>query len=216
MSKKTEEPTDIKDLTDEQLKSSLTEKQRLFLQEFLSNGFNGTKAALAIYATDDYSTAANIASENLKKPKLSELKRRWLEAKAMKADEALARLGSIARGDLGDFLEIQEDGTIKMTLQKAKQHGLTHLIKKVRNKRIPEKDHETGDILYTHDVQVELYSSHDALRDICRTLGLFTDNINAQIDGVVGVLKTGPDVDPEQWAKQIASYRQKVQEEMGF
>ncbi len=62
-----------------------------------------------------------------------------------------------------------------------------------------------------HEVQVELYSSHDALRDIARTPGLFKDHIHATLEGQIGVLKTGPDVDQGTWAKQVADYRAKLQ-----
>lgn len=44
-------------------------KQRKFVNEVAQTG-NGTQAALKVYDTDDYMTAANIASENLNKPKI--------------------------------------------------------------------------------------------------------------------------------------------------
>lgn len=44
----------------------LTVKQAKFFKEYLKDG-NGTRAALAVYGTDDYQSAASIASENLKK-----------------------------------------------------------------------------------------------------------------------------------------------------
>lgn len=47
----------------------LTMKQRKFVNEVAQTG-NGTQAALKVYDTDDYMTAANIASENLNKPKI--------------------------------------------------------------------------------------------------------------------------------------------------
>ncbi len=47
---------------------NLTDKQRLFIQSYLANGFNATRAALeAGYSTQ---TAYAIASENLKKPEI--------------------------------------------------------------------------------------------------------------------------------------------------
>jgi phage terminase small subunit len=47
---------------------NLTDKQRLFIQSYLANGFNATQAALeAGYSTQ---TAYAIASENLKKPEI--------------------------------------------------------------------------------------------------------------------------------------------------
>jgi phage terminase small subunit len=46
--------------------SKITIKQSKFLKEYLKHG-NGTKAALAVYDTKDYNSAAQIAHENLKK-----------------------------------------------------------------------------------------------------------------------------------------------------
>lgn len=47
----------------------LTKKERGFVNDYIKTG-NGVEAALANYDTKDYSTAGNIASENLKKPKI--------------------------------------------------------------------------------------------------------------------------------------------------
>ena len=49
----------------------LTHKQKKFADEYLET-VNRTKAALEAYDTKDYMTAANIGSENLKKPKIIE------------------------------------------------------------------------------------------------------------------------------------------------
>jgi phage terminase small subunit len=47
---------------------NLTDKQRLFIQNYLSNGFNATKAALDAGYSEN--TAYSIASENLRKPEI--------------------------------------------------------------------------------------------------------------------------------------------------
>lgn len=52
----------------ENKKLSLTLKQRSFLREYFKTG-NATLAALKVYDTDDYFSAASIASQNLKKLK---------------------------------------------------------------------------------------------------------------------------------------------------
>ncbi len=49
--------------------NDLTKKQKGFVEDYIETG-NGTQAALNNYDTDDYSTAGNIASDNLKKPKI--------------------------------------------------------------------------------------------------------------------------------------------------
>lgn len=48
----------------------LTKKQAEFVAEYVENGHNGTQAALQVYDTTDENTAAVIASENLRKPKI--------------------------------------------------------------------------------------------------------------------------------------------------
>lgn len=50
----------------------VTPKQKEFADLYVENGGNGTAAALESYDTDSYSTAAAIASENLKKPNVVE------------------------------------------------------------------------------------------------------------------------------------------------
>lgn len=49
----------------------LTKKEKGFVRDIVA-GKNGVEAALDNYETKDYSTAGNIASENLKKPKIIE------------------------------------------------------------------------------------------------------------------------------------------------
>lgn len=50
--------------------TKLTFKQRQFIEEYIANGGNGQKAALAAYNTQDSNTARAIASENLIKPNI--------------------------------------------------------------------------------------------------------------------------------------------------
>lgn len=50
----------------------LTKKQRGFVKDYVETG-NGVESALKNYDTEDYSTAGNIASDNLKKPKIVEV-----------------------------------------------------------------------------------------------------------------------------------------------
>ena len=54
----------------------LTKKQKAHADKYLET-WNATQAALEVYDTTDYSTAWNIASDNLKKPKI----RAYLEDK---------------------------------------------------------------------------------------------------------------------------------------
>jgi phage terminase small subunit len=49
----------------------LSKKQKGFVKDYVETG-NGTQSALNNYDTKDYSTAGNIASENLEKPKIQD------------------------------------------------------------------------------------------------------------------------------------------------
>lgn len=51
------------------MEKKLTRKQSKFVKEYIETG-NGTQSALDSYDTDDYMTAAAIASENLNKPQI--------------------------------------------------------------------------------------------------------------------------------------------------
>lgn len=77
-------------------KTTLRPKQEAFATEYIANGGNGTKAALAVYDTDNPRTAAAIASENLTKPNVIEAIRRGSEDdKIAKAFDELLSLKRI-------------------------------------------------------------------------------------------------------------------------
>lgn len=52
------------------MSTRLTRKEKKFVNAIATGNISGTEAALQAYDTDDYMTAASIASENLKKPKI--------------------------------------------------------------------------------------------------------------------------------------------------
>src|SRR3990172_13012611 len=54
----------------------MTLKQTKFVREYIKNGGNGVQAALAVYDTNDYNTANQIALANLQSPTvIREIKR---------------------------------------------------------------------------------------------------------------------------------------------
>ena len=145
-------------------------KQRAFVEEYLID-FNATQAALR--AGYSPRTAYSIGPRLLKNVEVkAEFKRRF-EEKAMPADEVIARLSDMARGDLGDFLDI-ESMSFDLSLRKAKELGLTHLIKKVKQRTVTtiKKD---GDDEETHYVEIELHDSQSALEKLGKAHKLFVD-----------------------------------------
>jgi phage terminase small subunit len=110
----------------------------------------------------------------------AEIKAR-LEEKAMTADEVLRRLADIARGDIGELMDI-ESMSFDIDLQKAKEKGLTKLIKKVKQvtKTTSNRDGEEEE---TNIQEIELYSAPDALVQLGRYHKLFTDKTDITSGG---------------------------------
>lgn len=170
---------------------ALTGKQRVFIDSYLSNGFNATEAArTAGYKGNDV-TLATVGYENLRKPQISTIVSERLNEAAMSANEVLARLSKIARGEVTDFLD--EDG--KFDLRTARKLQKAGLLKKLKSKRTSKHvdtfekgDEESRETLETslvyEEVEFEVYSAHEALRDLGKFHKLFTDK--HEIGGIGG------------------------------
>lgn len=162
----------------------LTGKQKVFIDAYLSNGFNATEAARTAGYKGDSNTLSSVGYENLRKPEILVVVNGRLNEAAMSANEVLARLSRIARGEVDDFLD--EDG--KFDLPKARRLKKTGLLKKLKNKRTSKRvdTMETGgegnretletSLLY-EEVEFEMYSAHEALRDLGKYHKLFADRL---------------------------------------
>lgn len=151
---------------------ALKPKQQLFLNEYLID-MNATQAA--IRAGYSAKSAYSVGQRMLKNAEVSAEIHAKIDEKGMKADEILERLAKIARGDMGDFMDISSMN-FRLDLNKAKELGLTHLIKKVKQKTtiILSKKQEDDD-RQEEWVEVELYSALEALQLLGRHHKLFVD-----------------------------------------
>ena len=148
----------------------LTLKMRKFCLAFVgeANG-NGTEAArIAEYAGNDVTLAA-VAYENLRKPQIQEFIRqlradaeRKASDKILSATEVLVGLTKFAQADPADVFE--PDGSFN--LQKARERGVSHLIKSVN------LDKDTGKV-----TKVELYNAQQAHIDLGKHHRLFIDRV---------------------------------------
>lgn len=93
----------------------LTIKQSKFIDEFIANEGNGTKAALKVYDTDDYFTGNAIAVENLQKPLIIqaldtrfEEVQEFYKVKARRAAEITAELMEGAEDDRTKLLAAKD------------------------------------------------------------------------------------------------------------
>jgi phage terminase small subunit len=155
----------------------LNKKQRVFVEYYLRD-WNATKAArLAGYAHPNVQATRLLANIGI-----SEEIQRRLDEIIMETDEIQRRYSDIARADISDFMDI-ERMTFSLNLHKAKELGLTHLIKKVKQRTRyikPGTDDEEMEV-YT---EIELHGSLEALRDIAKMRKLFSEkgiNVNVNV-----------------------------------
>jgi len=148
----------------------LTNKQAAFLYEYLTD-FNATQAA--IRAGYSERTARSIGQELLTKPDINAEIQRKLAEKAMKPDDILREIADIARSDMGDFLDISSMSW-QIDLHKAKELGLTKLIKKVKQ-RTNITQHKDGDEEENTQVEIELADKLKALELLAKLNGMLSD-----------------------------------------
>lgn len=171
----------------------LTGKQQAFINAYLGEArFNATEAArLAGYDGGTDASLAQIGYENLRKLEIATEINARIHESAMSANEVLDRLSQIARGEVTDFLDEDGEWDLK-TARKLKKSGL---LKKVKSKRtskqvdsIINNNEDSRETLETalvyEEVEFELYSAHEALRDLGKFHKLFNDR--QEIGGLNG------------------------------
>jgi phage terminase small subunit len=170
----------------------LTAKQRVFVAAYLSNGFNATKAAIA--AGYSAKTAYSIGSENLRKPEIKAEIDAYLDDATMSAKEVLFRLTQHGRGDIG---EVWDEAEGRLDWAKAREKGLTGLIKKVERKttRLVHRDDPDEDVI---EEKVEFHNPQFALHLIGKERGLFVEKNETTLKGEIPV-KVYKTFSPDDW-----------------
>jgi phage terminase small subunit len=149
----------------------LTNKQRVFVEEYLTT-WNATEAARRAGYSGSDETLAVTGSENLRKPNVSEYIKKRISEKAMSADEVLLRLGEIARGSLKPFTKTRDDDIWPDLTADAAQEKF-HLLKKIKPKR--RVGGKPGDEWVETEVEIEIHDPLRALELLGRNHKLFTD-----------------------------------------
>jgi phage terminase small subunit len=95
------------------LAGDITLSQAMFVEAYLSNGFNATKAAqTAKYRATTMGGFSGIGSTVIRNPKVKALIARRIAERAMEADEVLARIRDVAEADMGDMVSLHaKEGT---------------------------------------------------------------------------------------------------------
>jgi len=103
---------------------ALSYKQRAFVDYYLANGGNATKAAEAA----GYSTPYQAGHRTLKNVEVQAEIAARTASRALSADEALQRLADRARVSLADFYDVDDDGNLVLNLQRARDSGKLELL----------------------------------------------------------------------------------------
>lgn len=160
--------------------SNLTIKQRLFIDHYIVC-MNATEAARRAGYEGDNATLANTGSQNLRNPYiLTEIDNR-LKKYAMSANEVLAHITDIARGDIADALNT--GGYIDPL--EAKRRGKSHMIKRFKRKTktittTNEKSGEFESEILEDEHEIEMYDRLDALKTLAKFHSLLVNRI--QVD----------------------------------
>lgn len=173
---------------DAYVNGEITLSEAIFVEEYLSNGFNATKAAKAAkYKAMTRGGFSTIGSAVLKRPKIKALVARRISERAMRADEVLDRYREVADASMEDYLTIGEveagAATFNVTgidLGKAQELNRLHLLKEVK-------------IGKDGDVHIKLRDQDHALDQLARSLGVFEkDNTVHLPPEVLALLSLSP------------------------
>jgi phage terminase small subunit len=148
----------------------LSKKHQAFADEYLRLNMNGTQAYKNVYGVKGDNHAAVNSSRLLRNTKIDEYITERLKEKAMAADEVIARIAEVGRGDLSRYVTNQGE----IDLEQLKADGLGHLLKKHKKTRrtIHQKN---GDIIETEHQEIELYPADSAHDKLMRYHGLYND-----------------------------------------
>jgi hypothetical protein len=145
------------------------------------NAYFGTRAYMSLHPKAQYDSARSSAPEILAKDSVKAEITRRLKEQAMSAEEALTRLGNMARAELHPFIKIDEDGFVWFNFAdpEAKKH--LYLIKKIKTKRERRIGDGSADAWEGEWVEVELYDAQAALRDILKMHGKLVEKIDLSV-----------------------------------
>lgn len=149
----------------------LTPKEEALVENYLSNGFNGVRAARDAGYKGNDNVLAVTAHRVLRKAKVASRVRARLDGLHANADEVLNLLADHLRADLADFTGCF-DSEGRLDLVEAQKRGVSRLVKKLKsNTRLIPQGRDEEPIRET-TVEIELYSAQDAAAKLIPVLGL--------------------------------------------
>lgn len=149
------------------LDGDISISEAMFVEEYLSNGFNGEKAARAAkYGAFTSSGFSSIGTSVLKRPKIKALIARRISERALSANEVLDRYREIADGSIESFVNLEKLDVVDLV--KGFNEGKLHLLKEIK----VGKD---------GDINIKMRDQDHALDQLARSLGVFEKDNTVQL-----------------------------------
>lgn len=178
----------------------MTNRKRIFILEYLKD-FNATRAAKAAGYSER--TARSMGHHLLTDIDVKQA----IDARIMSADEAATIITDIARGDIADLMALSTSGySLELLVRDANNELIpnpkTKLVKRIKQKvttyLAKAESDEDREVIET---ELELYSAHEAARDILKYRGKMVDrseNLNLDLstltDEQLEMLRQGKDL----------------------
>ncbi len=143
--------------------SGLTGKRELFIEHYISNGYNGKRAAEAAGYAKGHA-AETEASRLLRNAEIQERVRARVAEAGVQTNEVIGTLVSQMRADIAEILP---DNPI---VAAASARGVSHWIKKLIVKEYYDKRKDA----VVKETTIELHSSQAAAKQLCTIMGLDT------------------------------------------
>jgi phage terminase small subunit len=160
---------------------SLSLQRQLFVSEYLTC-WNATEAARRAGYSER--SAYSQGQRLLKNDEVLAAIRVYLDAKQMTADEALTLLADMARGDIGEFMDVSSMSFQLKLLDENGERKNTRVIKKIKQKTttfIAKK--ESDEDREVHEIEFELYDAQAAIDKILRVAGKYNDKVDVTSAG---------------------------------
>lgn len=150
----------------------------LFVEELLKNGFHRVKAYQAAYPGTEYFSAAASATRLLKMPEVKEYLNQRMKENQLSTNEILGILQDWLQGDIGDYLEVEEDGE-NFRLNLLDKNGNRKPTRNIRKLKIVKKVRPSGIVEYHTDF--ELQDAQAAADKLLRVQGAYKDALDLNV-----------------------------------
>jgi len=184
-------------------------KHEAFVQAYITNGFNATKAYRTVYPKTKSDRIAQACSSRLLSnamvgARVAEIMAVGAERAEVKAEDVIRELKAIGFSSIGDAVDWHNEA---VTLREEGEEGEGKTVLVPRVMIVPKKEldkdtlHAIAEISQSPSgaLRVKLHDKHAALVSIGRYLGMFDDKV--KVDAVYGISEEP--MTAEEWKAQF-------------